>query len=59
MKSESVITSYSIHYTKLYDALSPNVAVASIMWANNETGAVFPIAELAEIAHAAGVLFLV
>ncbi len=38
-------------------ALSPNVAVASIMWANNETGAVFPIAELAEIAHAAGVLF--
>ena len=27
------------------------------MWANNETGAVFPITELAEIAHAAGVLF--
>lgn len=38
-------------------AISPQVAVASVMWANNETGAVFPIAELAEIAHAAGVLF--
>ncbi len=38
-------------------AISPRVAVASVMWANNETGAVFPIPELAEIAHAAGVLF--
>lgn len=38
-------------------AISPRVAVASVMWANNETGAIFPVAELAEIAHAAGVLF--
>lgn len=38
-------------------AVSPGVAVASVMWANNETGAVFPIAELAEIARAAGVPF--
>jgi cysteine desulfurase len=38
-------------------AMSPDVAVASVMWANNETGAVFPVAELAEIARAAGVPF--
>lgn len=38
-------------------AMSADVAVASVMWANNETGAVFPVAELAGIAHASGVLF--
>lgn len=38
-------------------ALSPRVAVASVMWANNETGALFPVADLAEAAHAAGVTF--
>lgn len=38
-------------------ALGPKTAIASIMWANNETGVLFPVAELAEIASAAGVLF--
>jgi len=38
-------------------ALGPRTALASIMWANNETGTVFPVAELAEMAHAAGALF--
>lgn len=38
-------------------ALSPNVAVASIMWANNETGAIFPVVEMAAKAKSAGVLF--
>ena len=38
-------------------ALGPKTALASIMWANNETGTVFPIPELAELAHAAGALF--
>lgn len=33
------------------------VAVASIMWANNETGVIFPIAELAALARAAGAAF--
>jgi cysteine desulfurase len=32
-----------------------DVAVASVMWANNEIGAVSDIAALAEVAHAAGV----
>ncbi len=38
-------------------ALTPRTALASVMWANNETGTVFPVAALAEIAHAAGALF--
>lgn len=33
-----------------------DTALASIMWANNETGVLAPIREIAEIAHAAGAL---
>jgi cysteine desulfurase len=38
-------------------ALSDQVAVVSVMWANNETGTLFPVAQMAEMAHAQGVLF--
>lgn len=38
-------------------ALSDQVAIVSIMWANNETGTIFPVAELAEKARACGALF--
>ena len=38
-------------------ALGPETAIASIMWANNETGTIFPVAELAAVAHEAGALF--
>lgn len=38
-------------------ALSPRTAIASVMWANNETGTLFPVNELAKMAHAAGALF--
>jgi cysteine desulfurase len=38
-------------------ALSDKVAVVSIMWANNETGTIFPIAQLAEKAKAVGAMF--
>lgn len=38
-------------------ALSERVALVSVMWANNETGTLFPVVEMAELAHAAGVLF--
>ena len=59
---------YKVHYLKV-DAkgrvdlveyarlLSDRVAVVSVMWANNETGSFFPVLEMAEMAHAAGVLF--
>lgn len=38
-------------------ALSERVAVVSFMWANNETGTVFPVDGLAELAHGVGALF--
>ena len=34
-----------------------NTAVVSIMWANNETGTIFPVKEACAIAHAKGALF--
>ena len=38
-------------------ALEPGTRLASVMWANNETGVIQPIAELARIASAHGVPF--
>ncbi len=38
-------------------ALGPRTAIASVMWANNETGNLFPVETLAELAHEAGALF--
>lgn len=38
-------------------ALSERVALVSFMWANNETGVVFPVAELAQMAKRVGALF--
>ena len=38
-------------------AVGPQTALVSLMWANNETGTIFPVEGLAEIAHAAGALF--
>jgi cysteine desulfurase len=37
--------------------LDERVGLVSIMWANNETGVIAPIARLAELAHRAGALF--
>ncbi|MDE3105888.1 MAG: cysteine desulfurase [Acidobacteriota bacterium] len=41
----------------LQAALRPNTRLVSIIFANNETGVIQPIAELAAIAHAHGALF--
>jgi cysteine desulfurase len=38
-------------------AVTPETAIVSIMWANNETGVIFPVEEAARIVHAKGVLF--
>ncbi len=38
-------------------SLVEDTALASLMWANNETGVLFPVAQAAEIAQAKGVLF--
>jgi len=59
---------YKVHYLRVdakgrldleeYRALlSDRVAVVSVMWANNESGTLFPVLEMAELAHAAGVMF--
>jgi cysteine desulfurase len=46
-----------IEPAELIGAIRPNTKLVSIMYANNETGVVQPIAALAAIAHAAGALF--
>jgi cysteine desulfurase len=38
-------------------ALSDDTAVVSVMWANNETGVIFPVEEMAGIAKSRGILF--
>lgn len=42
---------------ELQRAIRPDTAMVSIMWANNETGVLFPVAEAAEIVRAKGALF--
>ena len=37
--------------------LSDRVAVVSVMWANNETGTIFPIVEMANLANEHGIMF--
>src|SRR5210317_2629868 len=39
------------------ESLSDDTAIVSVMWANNETGVIFPVAEMAEIAKNRGILF--
>lgn len=41
----------------LYDSMSENTALISLMWANNETGVIFPIDEIAQKAREKGILF--
>lgn len=41
-------------YAKL---LSEDVAIVSVMWANNETGTLFPVEEMAHMADEAGIMF--
>lgn len=59
---------YTVHYLEVdgrgrldLDAyrrlLSKRVAIVSVMWANNETGTLFPVETMADMAHSAGVLF--
>ncbi|MGI8604348.1 MAG: cysteine desulfurase family protein [Verrucomicrobiales bacterium] len=41
----------------LENAVTDETAVVSLMWANNETGVLFPVNEIAEICHSRGVLY--
>lgn len=59
---------YSVHYLKVdkkgrlnmqeyMNLLSDNVAIVSVMWANNESGTLFPVEEMSMLARSAGVMF--
>jgi cysteine desulfurase len=59
---------YTVHYLKVdskgrldmqqyMDLLSDRVAIVSVMWANNESGTLFPVEEMALLARSAGVMF--
>jgi cysteine desulfurase len=59
---------YTVHYLKVdkkgrldmqayYKLLSDNVAIVSVMWANNESGTLFPVEEMADAARSAGIMF--
>lgn len=39
------------------ELLDDKVAIVSVMWANNETGTIFPVEKMAEMANAKGVMF--
>jgi cysteine desulfurase len=41
----------------LYDSLSDDTAVVSLMWGNNETGVIFPIEEISREVKSRGILF--
>jgi cysteine desulfurase len=41
----------------LYKSLSDETAIVSVMWANNETGVIFPIAEIAKAVKEKGIVF--
>jgi len=41
----------------LEDAITDETAIVSLMWANNETGVLFPVKEIAEICQSRGVLY--
>ncbi len=44
-----------VHPEVLAGALDDDVALVSVMWANNEVGTIQPISALADVAHGAGV----
>lgn len=46
-----------LNLADLQAALTHETAIVSIMWANNETGVIFPVEEAARISHAKGALF--
>lgn len=47
----------TLDLTELEGAIRPGTALVSIMWANNETGVIFPIEKIAEICRQKGALF--
>lgn len=46
-----------VDFDEYVNALSEDTAIVSIMWANNETGVIFPVPEMAKAAKERGILF--
>ncbi|RLB71761.1 MAG: cysteine desulfurase NifS [Deltaproteobacteria bacterium] len=46
-----------LNLEKLQKSLTPDTAIVSIMWANNETGVIFPIEKIAELVRRQGIIF--
>src|SRR5438874_3182057 len=47
----------NVDFAELEEAIRPETAIISLMWANNETGVLFPVEKIAEICRKKGVLF--
>jgi cysteine desulfurase len=47
----------SLDLERFEQAIRPDTAIVSVMWANNETGVLFPVKEITAICHRKGVLF--
>src|SRR5207244_3659495 len=47
----------NVDLSELEAAIRPETALVSMMWANNETGVLFPVEKIAEICRQKGVLF--
>jgi cysteine desulfurase len=47
----------NVDFAELEAAIRPETAIVSLMWANNETGVLFPVEKIAEICRKKGVLF--
>jgi len=47
----------SLDLQRLEESIRPDTAIVSVMWANNETGILFPVREIAAVCRRKGVLF--
>ena len=47
----------TIDLKRFKESLTDETAIVSVMWANNETGVIFPVEELAALAKVRGILF--
>lgn len=47
----------TLNMDEYIESLSDDTAIVSVMWANNETGVIFPVEEMAKIAKERGILF--
>ncbi len=47
----------SLDLHRLDQSIRPDTALVSVMWANNETGVIFPVEEIAALCRSKGVLF--